>query len=248
MRVVVLSMFLVHISHACCHDTPRSSPTSHPPFSSIVLQTTLNMGEDGLKSCDTDVMEEWFGGAERMEALKGFLTKLVQLQVSTLIVTYGMPKLVKILLDRTGFLDSAYGIKGIFGCVRPGILYNKGQALISIYEEMTSEKFADHTEEILFVDDSKSNIDAVDRECNLPEEQNILIDKTTAMTAGNMSGIVEFFQKIADSKPGTSESGADHAISTGASQDDGNSEDPGVPMVASGSSSNSPSRRGSSGR
>jgi hypothetical protein len=82
------------------------------------------MGEEGLKLCDIEVIEEWFGGTERVAQLQDFLQKLVASGACTIIVTYGMPKLVKILLDRTGFLDSRFAIKGIFGCVRPGILYD----------------------------------------------------------------------------------------------------------------------------
>lgn len=195
------------------------------------------MGEDGLQSCDMEVLQEWFGGEERLDALRAFLENLVEIGVSTVIVTYGMPKLVKILLDRCGFLDSKYGIRGIFGCVRPGILYNKAQALIAIYEAMTDgEAFSDHRHEVLFADDSRSNIEAIERECDLPDEQNMLIDKNTAMTQEHMDIILEFFQGVAGSKAGPS-AAIGSSISGGTAAGEGSAatssqqEDPGIPML-----------------
>ena len=158
------------------------------------------MGEEGLRSCDEEVMAEWFGGQERIDMLKKFMEDIVHVGATTVIITYGLPNLVKILLERTGFLDSIYGIKGIFGCVRPGILYNKGHAIISIYETMTSASFEANIDKIVFVDDSKSNIDAVERECKLPSEQNILIDKNTAMVEDHAKIILEIFTQAMQPK------------------------------------------------
>ena len=190
------------------------------------------MGEDGLQSCDMEVLQEWFGGVERLDALRIFLEKLVEVGVSTVIVTYGMPKLVKILLDRCGFLDSKYGIRGIFGCVRPGILYNKAQALIAIYEAMTDGKaFSDHRHEVLFADDSRSNIEAIERECDLPDEQNMLIDKNTAMTQEHMDIILEFFQGVAAKAGPSGAIGSSISGGTAGKDSASQQEDPGIPML-----------------
>lgn len=197
---------------------------------SHTFKTTVNMGEDGLKSCDMEVMTEWFGGPERLASLKKFLTELTAIEVTTIIVTYGIPKLVKILLERTGFLDSSFGIKGIFGCVRPGILYKKGQAIVEIFESMTGEDFADHKHEVVFADDSRSNIDDIRENLGLPDTQNILIDKTTAMVDGTMSDILSFFSAIAGSR--SSGSGTGGSISM-PSPNNSSAEDPGVPMMGS---------------
>lgn len=201
------------------------------------------MGEDGLQNCEPEIMQEWFGGVDRMNLLKKFLQDLTGLGVATIIITYGIPKLVKILLDKNGFLDSRLGIKGIFGCVRPGILYNKGQALISIYETMCSTSFVEHKHEIVFADDSRSNIDAIDRECDLPEGHNIFIDKTTAMTHEHFEKVIDIYKKLS-SKQSSSET-HEHAsmISTNLPVVHDDNIDDGTPMISQSPRSPSESRR-----
>ena len=141
-----------------------------------------------------------------------------------------------------------FGIRGIFGCVRPGILYNKGQALMSIYESMTSTSFADHKTDILFADDSKSNIDAVERECDLPDEQNMLIDKTTAMTQDHMDLILEFFEDVSAANVSAAPRAGSIATSSveieeGSSSGPGRDHDASSPiMSSSGGGASSPSR------
>jgi len=187
------------------------------------------MGESGLQACEPEILVDWFGGNERLSELKQFLIDLTSLGVTTIIVTYGIPKLVKILLERTGFLDSKYGIRGIFGCVKPGILYKKSEALREIYETMTSANFDEHTKEIFFVDDSRSNIEDVGANCGLPDKQNVLIDKTTAMVVDTMQDILSFYADVADSRQQNGPSSG--SISMPTSQHNDATDDPGFPII-----------------
>lgn len=161
-------------------------------------QRSIVEGVRGMKRMPLAEIRRMFGGGERIELLKMFFTNLVAVGVATVVVTYGLPELVFIMLARMGLMGPsdtdattlAHGILAVCGSKREGIFFRKDVCINQVSNAIAGTK-PKCLKRVFFADDTGKHIAAVIDGCGLTSSQ--VCCPRNGLSDAQLEGICHFF-------------------------------------------------------
>lgn len=187
-----------------CVDFDRTLLKEH------TFQRANDLAVKGLEALDYEELLEWFGGQERLDLTKKWLSELWnKYQVAWVIISLGRTEQVMVICRRLGLLPEGgtMGLQGIVGSKKCVFGYDKGVSVQECCSRLWDRTWMWALRQthriqnlaVFFADDSKRNVDAVHKTCGLSDEQLMFVDKDKAIDQTARDVISTFFsQRLAN--------------------------------------------------